>query len=135
MEMKINGTDARTLGIRMGDGFLNALTAPAPMKEFIENTSRLEHGKRVLYDKPRLADREVTLTFTLFGNTEVDFMQKLKSFEAILYVGFVELYVEATKQTYRLTYERSQTYAQNQNRTACNITVKFNEPNPANRGE
>lgn len=133
MEMKINGVDASTLGIRMGDGFLNALASPAPMKEFIENNSRLEHGKRVLYSNPRLADRELTLTFTVLGNSESDFLAKLRAFEQTLYAGLVEIYVESTGQTYRLTYERSQTYAQNQSRTACNITVKFNEPNPANR--
>lgn len=133
MEMKINGVDARTLGIRMGEGFLNALGSPAPLKEFIENSSRLEHGKRVLYDNPRLGDREVTLTFALFGDNEFDFLAKLRAFEQILYAGLVELYVEATGQTYRLTYQRSQTFAQNRARTACSVTVKFNEPNPANR--
>lgn len=131
--MKINGVDARKLGIRMGDEFLNAIGAPAPMKEFIENNSRFEHGKRIKYDNPRLADREVTLTFTLLGNSESDFLKKLRAFEKILYAGLVELYVEATGETYRLTYQRSQTYAQNQSRTACNIAVQFNEPNPADR--
>ena len=48
IDLLINSKDAYvTWGVRMGDGFLDALGASAPMKEFIENKSRLEHGKRV----------------------------------------------------------------------------------------
>ena len=133
MEMKINGVDARTLGIRMGEGFLNAIVAPAPMKEFIENNSRLEHGKQMIYANPRLADREVTLSFIVSGTDEHEFQANLRAFETILYAGLVELYVQPTGCTYRLTYQRSQSYAQNLGRTSCNVSVKFNEPNPANR--
>ena len=46
-DLLINGRDAyKTWGVRMGDKFLDVLGASLPMKEFIENKSRLEHGKR-----------------------------------------------------------------------------------------
>ena len=47
-ELYINGNDAwTTWGVNMGDGFLDAIDAPLPMKDYIENSSRTEHGKRV----------------------------------------------------------------------------------------
>ena len=46
-ELKINKYSVYdTFGVRMGDGFLDALTEPLTLKENIENESRLEHGKR-----------------------------------------------------------------------------------------
>ena len=48
-ELLINGKDAwTTWGVCMGEGFLDSIDAPAPMKDYIENESRLEHGKRVI---------------------------------------------------------------------------------------
>lgn len=45
-ELFINGKDAYTTwGISMDDTALSALMTPAPNKEFIENKSRMEHGK------------------------------------------------------------------------------------------
>ena len=44
-ELLINGENAYTTwGVRMGEGFLDVIGASAPMKDFIENKSRLEHG-------------------------------------------------------------------------------------------
>ena len=43
-ELLINGENAYTTwGVRMGEGFLDVIGASAPMKDFIENKSRLEH--------------------------------------------------------------------------------------------
>jgi hypothetical protein len=47
-EFYINDKDAYTTwGISMDTSSLSALMTPPPMKEFIENKSRLENGKRV----------------------------------------------------------------------------------------
>ena len=54
-DLLINNKNAYiTWGVRMGDGFLDTIGAPAPMKEFIENKSRLEHGKRVIVSNSKL---------------------------------------------------------------------------------
>ena len=54
-ELIINGREAlKEWGVRMGDNFLDVLGAPVPLKEFIENKSRLEHGKQVLWITPSL---------------------------------------------------------------------------------
>lgn len=132
--MIINGKNALTeFGVSMGEGFLNAISSPAPLKEFIENKSRLINGKQVLYDLHRMDEQEITLTFFLEGKSEADYLTKKRAFEAELYKGKVTIYVPTNHQTYRLTYQRSQSFAQNTARTFCKISVKFNEPDPSNR--
>ena len=59
-DLLINGRDAyKTWGVRMGDKFLDVLGASLPMKEFIENKSRLEHGKRVIINNPKIDERDI----------------------------------------------------------------------------
>lgn len=78
-ELLINGENAYTTwGVRMGDGFLDVLGASSPMKEFIENKSRLEHGKRVIINNPKVDEREITLSFTIEGNSQSDYQSKKK---------------------------------------------------------
>ena len=70
-ELIINGKDAfETWGVNMGDGFLESLYSPAPMKGVIENKSRLEHGKRVIFNNPKKDERELTLVFILMGDSQ-----------------------------------------------------------------
>lgn len=64
----------------MGDNFLDSLGASVPMKEFIENKSRLEHGKRIITTNPKLDEREITLAFTIEGNSQSDYQTKKKAF-------------------------------------------------------
>ena len=74
-DLIINGFDAfLQWGIRMGDGFLDAIFAPEPLKEFIENKSRLNNGKQVVYNNPKIDERDVTLVFTLEGETPDDYL-------------------------------------------------------------
>lgn len=66
------------MGVRIGEGFLDVLGASSPMKEFIENKSRLEHGKRVIINNPKVDEREITLSFTIEGNSQSDYQLKKK---------------------------------------------------------
>lgn len=131
----INGFDAfRQWGIRMGDGFLDAIFAPEPMKEFIENKSRLQNGKQVLYDNPKVDERDVTLVFTLEGNSPNDYLAKYSAFKAEIQKGKVEIKVPVLgDQVYRFTYLRSVSFGLNISRTFSKISIKFNEPDPTNR--
>ena len=80
-ELLINGENAYTTwGVRMGEGFLDVIGASAPMKDFIENKSRLEHGKRVIINNPKVDEREITLSFTIEGNSQSDYQAKEESF-------------------------------------------------------
>lgn len=137
-DLIINGKNAfTTWGIRMGDGFLDALGASAPLKEFIENKSRLEHGKSVIYANPRLDERELTLQFTIEGSDTADYQAKKKGFYEELYKGNIGIKAQANgDEVYHLTYTgKSITYAQSLDRTFGKISAKFSEPNPANHAE
>ena len=135
-ELLINGENAYTTwGVRMGEGFLDVIGASAPMKDFIENKSRLEHGKRVIINNPKVDEREITLSFTIEGNSQSDYQAKKKAFFEELYKGVVDIQVPAnSNEIYHMIYlGKSVAYAQSLNRTFGKISGKFNEPNPANR--
>lgn len=135
-DLLINGKDAYTfLGVRMGEGFLDVLGASSPMKEFIEKKSRLEHGKRVIINDPKIDEREITLSFTIEGNSQSDYQAKKKAFFEELYKGVVDIQVPAnSNEIYHLIYlGKSVAYAQSLDQTFGKISAKFNEPNPANR--
>ena len=135
-DLLINGRDAfQVWGVRMGDNFLDSLGASVPMKEFIENKSRLEHGKRIITTNPKLDEREITLAFTLEGNSQSDYQTKKKAFFEELYKGVIDIQIPANNSDiYHLIYlGKSVTYAQSLDRTIGKVSAKFCEPNPASR--
>lgn len=136
-DLLINTQDAYTTwGVRMGEGFLDVLGASSPMKEFIENKSRLEHGKRVIINDPKIDEREITLSFTIEGNSQSDYQAKKKAFFEELYKGVVDIQVPAnSNEIYHLIYlGKSVAYAQSLDQTFGKISAKFNEPNPSPEG-
>lgn len=135
-DLLINNKDTfATWGVRMGDGFLDIIGAAVPLKEFIENKSRLEHGKRVIINNPRVDEREMTLSFTIEGSSQSDYQAKKKAFFEELYKGAVDIQVpDNSSEIYHLVYSgKSVTYAQSLDRTFGKVSAKFNEPNPINR--
>ena len=137
-EIRINGSSTlyKDYGVRMGEGFLDALTEPLTLKENVENESRLEHGKRVVVeDEPKFASREVMLDFTISGNTPADFLTKKNAFLAMLYKGKITLEVPQESDTvYHLIYRgKGSEYSMNVQRTFCHMILKFEEPNPNHR--
>lgn len=135
-DLLINNKDAYTTwGVRMGDKFLDVLGSSGPMKEFIGNKSRLEHGKRVIVNNPKLDEREITLSFTIEGTSQSDYQTKKKNFFEELYKGSVDIQIPAnSNEIYHLIYlGKSVTYGQSIDRTFGQCSMKFCEPNPANR--
>ena len=130
--MIINGKNALTeWGVRMGDGFLDALGASVPVKDAIENKSRLEHGKRII-PNTKLDERELILTFTITGSSKSDFEAKKESFYTELYKVLVDIQIDG--KTYHLQYiGKSITYGQNLSNTFAKYSAKFCEYNPAVR--
>ena len=115
-DLLINGKDAYIFwGVRMVEGFLDVIGASAPMKDFIENKSRLEHGKRVIINDPKVDEREITLSFTIEGSSQSDYQSKKKAFFDELYKGKVDIQVPAnSNDIYHLIYlGKSITYGQN----------------------
>lgn len=135
-ELIINGKDAFLVwGVRMGDKFLDVLGASVPMKELIENKSRLEHGKRVITTNPRLDSREITLAFTIEGETPSDYADKKRRFYEELYKVKMTIQVpENGDEVYHLNYlGKSVNYGQSLDRTFGKLSAKFEEINPTIR--
>lgn len=134
-DLYINGKDAlEEFGVRMGDGFLDAIGAPLPMKENIENSSRLKHGKEVLI-LGKIDSRQLTLEFTLCGSSQADYREKKQKFLTTLYSGSLTISIPAeSDEVFRLIYlGNSPSYGQSRNRCFCRMAVKFEEPDPTDR--
>ncbi|WP_130892503.1 hypothetical protein [Paraprevotella xylaniphila] len=137
-ELLINEKDAwTTWGVCMGEGFLDSIDTPAPMKDYIENESRLEHGKRIITENAKVDSRNFTLEFTIMGSTESDYRAKKKAFESELYKGTITVQIpKLNSEVYRLVYlGKSISYGLSLNRCFGKFSAKFEEPNPANRGD
>lgn len=137
-DLIINGKDAwTTWGVRMGEDFLNVIDSFNEMKDYIENESRLEHGKRVITVNTKVASREVTLQFTIEGSSESDYRTKKKSFQKELEKGSVNIKVPALgTDVYKLVFlGKSISYGLSRDRCFGKVSSKFCEPNPMDRSE
>lgn len=137
-DLIINGKDAfTTWGVRMGEGFLDTIDGFNQMKEYIENESRLEHGKRVITDNAKVDSREITLHFTIDGSSESDYRSKKKAFQAELEKGSVNIKVPSLgSEVYKLVYlGKNVSYGLSLDRCFGKVSSKFCEPNPADRSE
>lgn len=135
-DLLINGSDAYAKGIAMGNDFLGNILSPSSLKSFVENDDPTKNGKEVIYPQtPKLASRDLTLTFTIFGNTTTEHLTNYKNFVALLQKGEISLSIPALgTEVYHLTYVGdSGSYMIEADRLASRLTVKFNEPNPADR--
>ena len=135
-DLYINGKDSwYEWGVNMGTGFIDAIDSFVPMKNYIENESRAEDGKRVLVVAPKVSSRELTLSFSILGESESDFRLKKKAFEEELRKGSVEVVVPALgRDVYRLIYTgKNISYALSKQRNLCKFSARFEEPNPADR--
>ena len=135
-ELFINNKDAwTTWGVNMDDGFLDALDAPLQMKDYIENESRLEHGKRMITSSPKVASRDITLGFTITGMNETDYRSKKKAFETELQNGEFTLNVpKLGTDVFNLVYTgKSVSYGLSLNRCFGHFSMKVTEPNPMDR--
>lgn len=137
-DLIINGKDAWTAwGVCMGDGFLDAIDGFNEMKDYIEDESRLEHGKRIITDNAKVASREITLQFTIEGSSESDYRTKKKAFQAELERGTVNIKIpDLGTDVYRLVYlGKNVSYGLSLDRCFGKVSSKFCEPNPMDRSE
>ena len=89
--------------------FLDAIDGFNQMKDYIEDESRLEHGKRIITENAKVASREITLQFTIEGGSEGDYRTKKKSFQSELEKGTVNIKIPLleTKSTSWFTWVRA----------------------------
>lgn len=133
-EIYINGKDAYTTwGISMDTSSLSALMTPPPVKEFIENKSRLEHGKRIITSNPKVDERDITLTFNLTAKNEEQFFSRYNSFCNELATGVLNIKTKYQPDVmYRMIYLSCSQFTQFM-RGIGKFSLKLSEPNPKNR--
>lgn len=133
-ELYINNQDAwGQWKVAMGDSFIENLLLPAGNKDFIENESRLENGKRVITNNPKVASRDVTLTFNIHGDTTTEYLTNYAAFVAVLQAGTVKIRVPAINMTFNLIYKKSTSFNIGRARMDSSLAVKFEEPDPTDR--
>lgn len=135
-ELFINGRDAWEIwGVNMGEGFIDAIDSPLPMKDYIEDESRLEHGKRVDTSNAKVDSRDITLGFTITGNSRSDYHSKKKAFQAELEAGEFTVKIPTLgNETYHFVYTgKSISYGLNLDGRFGHFSMKVTEPNPKNR--
>ena len=133
-ELFINGKDAYTTwGISMDDTALSALMTPAPNKEFIENKSRMEHGKRVITADPKKDERDLTLQINLTAPDKDTFFARYDSFCNELDKGILEIKTKYQPNIVcRTIYISCNQFSQFMQGIG-KFVLKLNEPNPNNR--
>lgn len=132
----INKKDAYAFwGVILSDSASNALRTPASMKENVENKSRLEHGKRVIYgsDTARVDERDLTLVIYIRASNQAQFDSRFDSFIEELQKGRIEIETaERPGIVYRLDYNSASQFSQFNGRLG-KLTLRVNEPNPKDR--
>lgn len=107
----------------------------AAMKEYTTNKSPLRDGKEVDPTPPKVDERDITLTLYVEGKTETIMESRLDALEAVLRSGLLEIRIPRhNKKIYRVNYISCTQFADYNGRLAKFI-LKFNEPNPNDRGE
>lgn len=128
-------------GVMMGDGFIDALCPPAPLKPFVTNKSRLIDGERVVVTNIRKDSRSLTLGFGISGNSVSSFQANKTAFYNYLYMGEIHIrfkpgttLYKPTSEVFHLIYNgESVSYAEDLTHTSCKISAKFKEPDTNNR--
>ena len=133
-ELYINSKDAySTWGISLTSNSISALMTPAPNKSFIENKSRLEHGKRVITTNPKVDERNVTLELQLTAKSETEFFNRYESFCEELATGSLNIRTKYQPTiTYKMRYLSCNQFSQFM-RGIGKFTLKLCEPNPTDR--
>ena len=123
-------------GIRMGDGFIDTLLQPSPLKDYLSNESRLENGVRVDVTPSKINKRSVTLTFVVTNRNGSAMIANLRKFYTLLYGKKIRIRVPEVEDSeyYHLIYTgKSISFGSSLDRSISKLSVKFDEPNPANR--
>lgn len=134
MTVRINGKDAKaTWGIIFDSSAMSALMTPPPMKGYIENESRLEHGKRVITDNTKVDSRDVTITLSLYANNETSFYSRYNSFCTELEGARLDIELgDLPGNVYKCMYKSCSQFTQYNGRLA-KFSLKLEEPNPTDR--
>lgn len=127
--------DLDTFGITLVRGWREALLTPAPIKSYVTNNSRLEHGQSVIATAKyaRKDKRDVSISFFLEGNSQEDYLKKYESFlSKIAYSGQFCLKVPCLKRVFKFVYSQCSQFG-DYGLKKGKFTIKFTESNPNDR--
>lgn len=135
-ELYINGKDAyQAWGISMDSTALSELMTPPANKAFIENESRLQHGKRVVVANPVTDQRNLTLQINLTAPDERRFFERYNAFCRELATGRLDIRTAYQPEVvYKTIYISCGQFSQFM-RGIGKFSLKLNEPNPNDRAE
>lgn len=127
--------DLDTFGITLVKGWREALLTPAPVKEYVINDSRLQHGQSVIAT-PKFAKkdkRDVSISFFLEGETEEEYLQRYEDFlNKIAYSGEFCLKIPQLKRIFKLVYSQCSQFG-DYGLKKGKFVLKLTEYNPDDR--
>lgn len=133
-ELYINGNDAYTeYGVSLTFGSRSNILTPPPMKEYIENTSRLEHGTRVTLLNPKIGERELNLEVHFVAPNEQSFWMRYNKFCDVLKEGELNIVLGCNPGvTYKFIYLSCTNFSEFQLGIA-KYQLRLREANPNDR--
>lgn len=140
IRMAINGKDVSGFHLTPLDGCLVALMTPPAYKKMATNENTASHGSWYLSNpsKRRVASGTITLQFLFRSTSLIDVTRTTEQLTEFLVngkdmSGVNELFVPILGQTFRLIFDSISKYALFGLDGDTLVTIKFTEPNPANR--
>lgn len=127
--------DLNEFGVTLTQGWREALLTPAPVKDYVSNDSRIEHGVNMIAtpECAKLNKRNVDIPFFLEGHSTEDYLEKLESFfEKIAYSGEFCMKVPCLKRVFKFVYSQCSKFG-DYGLKKGNFTLKLIEPNPKDR--
>lgn len=131
----------------MDGSALSTLMTPAPIKQLIENNSRLEHGKemttsiaktdsegnKTTENVVKVDSRDITLSFNITAKSETQFLERYASFCKELETGLLDISTSFQNGViYHMIYQSCQQFSEFM-RGIGKFTLRLTEPNPKNR--
>lgn len=127
--------DLAEFGVTLTRGWREALLTPAPVKDYVSNDSRIEHGVNMIAtpECTKLNKRNVDIPLFLEGHSTEDYLEKLESFfEKIAYSGEFCMKVPCLKRVFKFVYSQCSKFG-DYGLKKGNFTLKLVEPNPKDR--
>ena len=131
----INGENAdEKCGSSLGESSLSELMTPPANKAFIENESRLQHGKQILVANPKVEARNLTLQLNLTAATKSAFFDKYNLFcKEVLATGVLNIETGYQEEVvYKTIYVSCSQFSQFMQGIA-KFSLKLIEPDPSDR--
>lgn len=132
-EITINGKGLWSVfRCRVAKGTYEKLLTPAPMKAYITNENRLEHGKKIMTENSRTDSREISIQVFVEGDTEDEYLTNYQSFLNELQTGKLILSVPRLRTIFSFVYTGGGSYG-DYGLKRGKFTLKLIEPSISNR--